>query len=173
MEQLYGNMDIIFSRNPRQLWDWLATGRAAICLACKGYSKKLEEQALPVDKINYALKEGSFMPFGNGILALINPTPHPNAAKVFINWFLSRSGQMSFQAITAAAGDPRNSARIDISKVNVPEEEIPKPGVNYFVEGLESTEERREAVKIFSNLQVRANRTYWRLVMLSKKIMRC
>ena len=149
MEQLYGNMDIIFSRDPRQLWDWLATGRAAICLACKGYSKKLEEQALPVDKINYALKEGSFMPFGNGILALINPTPHPNAAKVFINWFLSRSGQMSFQAITAAAGDPRNSARIDISKVNVPEEEIPKPGVNYFVEGLESTEERREAVKIF------------------------
>lgn len=152
IEQLYGRMDIVLSRDPRQLWDWVATGKAAICLACKGWSTKLEEQALPIDKISYSLKEGAFMPYGNGIVALIQPTPHPNAAKVFINWLLSRRGQSTFQEITAREGDPRNSARIDIPKDTVPAEEIPKSGVRYLAEGLESAEERKESVNILKQV---------------------
>ena len=30
-------------------------------------------------------------------MSLIKGGPHPNAAKVFINWFLSRKGQMALQ----------------------------------------------------------------------------
>jgi ABC-type Fe3+ transport system substrate-binding protein len=156
IEHLYGKMELVLSRDPRQLWDWLATGKAAICIACKGWSTKLEEQALPIDKISYSLKEGAFMPYGNGIVSLIQPTPHPSAAKVFINWLLSRRGQTVFQEISAREGDPRNSARIDIPKDTVPEEEIPKPGASYLAEGRDSTEERKEAIKIFR--QVMPNR---------------
>jgi ABC-type Fe3+ transport system substrate-binding protein len=148
IEQLYGKMDIVLSRDPRQLWDWMATGKAAICLACKGWSTKLEEQALPIDKISHSLKEGAFMPYGNGIVAFIDPAPHPSAAKVFINWLLSRRGQTLFQEISAREGDPRNSARIDIPKDTVPKEDIPVPGVTYLAEGLDSAQERKEAVKI-------------------------
>jgi ABC-type Fe3+ transport system substrate-binding protein len=149
IDQLYGKMDIVLSRDSRQLWDWLATGKAAICIACKRWSTKLEEQALPVERITRALKEGAFMPYGNGIIALIQPAPHPNAASVFVNWFLSRKGQASFQQITAKDGESKNSARVDIPKNTVPEEDRPKAGVNYLSEGVESTSERKEAVKIF------------------------
>ncbi len=46
--------------------------------------------------------------------ALINKAPHPNAAKVFVNWFLSSEGQKVFVQVTdlisaradVEAGDP-------------------------------------------------------------------
>lgn len=46
----------------------------------------------------------------------MNRSPHPNAAKLFINWFLSRRGQIVYQE---SHGD-RDSLRIDIPKDKVP-----------------------------------------------------
>lgn len=152
IEQLHGEMGLVISRDPRQLWDWVAAGKAVICVACRAWSQQMKERGLPLDRITRSLKEGAFMPFGNGIVALINPAPHPNAAKVFINWLLSRNGQVAFQEITARNGDPKNSARIDIPKETVPPEDIPRLGVKYFVEGVASTQERTEAVKIFKEV---------------------
>jgi ABC-type Fe3+ transport system substrate-binding protein len=40
---------------------------------------------------------------------LINRAPHPNAAKVFLNWLLSREGQTTWVQVTA-----QNSRRIDV-----------------------------------------------------------
>ena len=48
-----------------------------------------------------------------------NQAPHPNAAKVFINWFLSRRGQIALQKL-GDVDDPPNSRRIDIPKDDVP-----------------------------------------------------
>ena len=42
-------------------------------------------------------KEGVNLSSAFGSLALMNRAPHPNAAKVFINWLLSRDGQALFQ----------------------------------------------------------------------------
>jgi ABC-type Fe3+ transport system substrate-binding protein len=47
-------------------------------------------------------------------LGIPSRAPHPNAAKVFINWFLSREGQMALQKF--GRPDAHNSRRIDISK---------------------------------------------------------
>ena len=44
-------------------------------------------------------KEGSSFSSGGGSLSLLNQAPHPNAAKVFINWFLSRKGQIGLAEI--------------------------------------------------------------------------
>ena len=149
IEALFGGMNITISRDPRQTWDWLATGKAAICIACRGWSKKLQDQGLPVSRITHPLREGEFVAFGNGIVSLINPAPHPNAAKVFLNWWLSRKGQMAFQEITAKSGEGKNSLRLDIPKDVIPSEEIPQEGIKYFMEGKSSAEDREEAVKIF------------------------
>jgi len=51
---------------------------------------------------------------------VVNRAPHPNAAKVFINWFLSREGQLIAQSIAAKQGDSIDSLRIDISKDMIP-----------------------------------------------------
>ena len=57
---------------------------------------------------------------GNSGLALISKAAHPNAAKVFINWFLSRRGQMVWQEVmNTKVGEPSNSMRIDIPKDKV------------------------------------------------------
>jgi hypothetical protein len=55
-----------------------------------------------------------------GTVALPNQAPHPNAAKVFINWLLSRNGQIALQRRTMNAESPADSLRIDIPKADVP-----------------------------------------------------
>jgi len=54
---------------------------------------------------------------GGGSMSVIKGGPNPNAAKVFINWFLSRRGQLALQKYNDLYGeDAPNSRRIDIPK---------------------------------------------------------
>jgi ABC-type Fe3+ transport system substrate-binding protein len=98
------------------------------------------------------MREGEFVAFGNGIVSLINPAPHPNAAKIFLNWWLSRKGQTAFQEITSRSGEAKNSLRVDIPKTMIPQEEVPQDGFKYFMENKTSAEEREEAVKILKSV---------------------
>jgi len=67
------------------------------------------------------MKEGAALVSFHGSLALVNRAPHPNAARVFINWYLSREGQIALQKALANLGDdPSDSLRIDIPKDSVP-----------------------------------------------------
>jgi ABC-type uncharacterized transport system YnjBCD substrate-binding protein len=76
-------------------------------------------------------KDGVGMEAGGTMISLMNRAPHPNAAKVLINWFLSREGQ-----IAAQKGDPNdqgpNSLREDIPKDELPAWSLRQKGVRYF-----------------------------------------
>ena len=62
----------------------------------------------------------------------MNGAPHPNAARVFINWLLSREGQITAQRALAAYGsDALDSLRIDIPKDDVPPNNRRVEGVQY------------------------------------------
>jgi hypothetical protein len=52
--------------------------------------------------------------------------PHPNAATVYINWFLSKAGQQAM-----IDNLERASRRLDVDYSKMPEYTVPKPGVNY------------------------------------------
>ena len=53
----------------------------------------------------------------------MSPFLFPNAARVFINWFLSRKGQTALQKSNDLYGElPPNSRRIDIPKDMLPAE---------------------------------------------------
>jgi ABC-type Fe3+ transport system substrate-binding protein len=68
-------------------------------------------------------KEGESLSTGGGSFSLIKGAPHPNAAKVFINWFLSRKGQIALQRHKDLYGElPPNSRRVDIPKDDLPPE---------------------------------------------------
>ncbi|MSQ27071.1 MAG: ABC transporter substrate-binding protein [Dehalococcoidia bacterium] len=54
-----------------------------------------------------------------------NKAPHPNAAKLFINWFLSKEGQIAF-----CKELPMNSARTDVPPFN--KDGIATPGAKYY-----------------------------------------
>jgi ABC-type Fe3+ transport system substrate-binding protein len=66
-------------------------------------------------------------------MSLIKGGPNPNAAKVFVNWFLSRRGQIALQKYNDLYGeDPPNSRRTDIPKDMLPASNRILPGKKYF-----------------------------------------
>jgi iron(III) transport system substrate-binding protein len=113
IRRLFGEMDVTLSRDFRQMTDWLAMGKFALCLGCTKIVQAAKSQGLPVDELTVDWKEGASLSTGGGSLSLLNRAPHPNAAKVFINWFLSREGQIALQKY-GDVSDPQNSRRMDI-----------------------------------------------------------
>ncbi len=84
------------------------------------------------------LKEGTNVNPSNGDIALFNRAPHPNAAKVYINWLLSKEGQTAF---VRAGGYV--SARLDVPTDHVPAWRVPQPGAikTYTKEAIKMKEE--------------------------------
>jgi ABC-type Fe3+ transport system substrate-binding protein len=84
-----------------------------------------------LDRVDW--KEGTPVSPGGGSISLIRGAPHPNAAKVFINWFLSRKGQIALQSYEDLYGEvPPNSRRVDIPKDMLPPGSRLVEGRRYF-----------------------------------------
>src|SRR5262249_3477029 len=106
------------SRNHR-----LAAGKFAMWHGCRQI-EKASGQGLPVEDFETGdWKEGQPLSTGGGSISLIKGAPHPNAARVFINWFLSRKGQTAMQKSNDLYGEvPPNSRGIDSPKEMLPAE---------------------------------------------------
>ena len=116
-------------RDERQQTDWLASGKFPIAITAKAEDvDEAKRQGLPVDLLDaHALKEGAGLEAGGTMVSLMNRAPHPNAAKVLINWFLSRAGQMVIQKREPI----QNSLRDDIPKEDLPPWLRRQRGVKY------------------------------------------
>lgn len=132
LRRLYSEMDITLFRDARQGVDWLVTGKFAICIFCSKVEIGLaKRQGLSVESFG-AMKEGQSITASSGSVGLVNRAPHANAARVFVNWLLSREGQLTAQQEYAKAMvGASNSLRIDISKEMVPPDERLEEGVEY------------------------------------------
>ncbi|HLB28610.1 MAG TPA: extracellular solute-binding protein [Dehalococcoidia bacterium] len=93
--------DITISRDYRQAAEWLAQGRFPILLGGDRLAvTPLAKEGLPVIQIDpRQIKEGGPVYAGWGSVALFNKAPHPNAAKVYLNWLLSKEGQTEFSRV--------------------------------------------------------------------------
>jgi iron(III) transport system substrate-binding protein len=69
------------------------------------------------------LREGSDVSSSNGAIALYKNAPHPNAARIYINWLLSQEGQAQFVRRLGYV-----SARKDVPTDHVPPWRVPQPG---------------------------------------------
>jgi iron(III) transport system substrate-binding protein len=154
IRRLYGEMDVTMVGDLRQAVDWLANGKVALCLPCQDSTVvKAKNQGLPVTTFQpYHFKEGINISSAFGQLALINRAPHPNAAKVFINWYLSRAGQAAFQKSMSIAGDAKNSRRIDVPKDHIPAEEQRRDGLAYFDTDAPGSKDLRPLGKLLSQV---------------------
>ena len=108
LKRLYGEMDVTISRNLAQISDWIGAGKFAVAIGgidCNDLAVK----GLPVAPVHF---EGiAAVGAGTDAASWLASSRNSNAAKVFLNWILSREGQMQFQKQTHA-----NSLRIDIQK---------------------------------------------------------
>jgi ABC-type Fe3+ transport system substrate-binding protein len=83
----------LLSRDQRVLAEILAKGKIALAIGLTYYSyAPFVKAGLPVASLPTP-KEGVYVSGGSGHLVVLKNAPHPNATKVFVNWFLSREGQ--------------------------------------------------------------------------------
>ena len=133
IHRLFSEMDLTLTRDFRQGIDWLGQGKFPLAIFFSGSDvKAAARQGLPVDVIdNSPFKEGVPLGVGFGTLSLLKNAPHPNAAKVFINWYLSRKAQTALQKDMTKVADAPDSLRIDIPKDDVAPNNRRFEGVNY------------------------------------------
>jgi iron(III) transport system substrate-binding protein len=122
IRRLHAETDMVIVRSNEQLLDWLSAGRYAFGIGARQVDTAMM-QGLPLNQfLPGSLKEGSSVTAYNGTLSLFNRAPHPNAAKVAINWLLSREGQTTWLDSNHKTGGLNDSLREDISKEKVNEQ---------------------------------------------------
>ena len=135
IKRLFGDMDITYSRDERQMVDWLAAGKFPVAFFVSDI-EDAAKQGLPVKFFEPGqFKEGAFVGPSQGGVNIFKNAPHPNAAKVAINWLLSREGQDAYQKVYAQLHDVRQSMREDISMDVIPPNYRRQKGVKYIYAG--------------------------------------
>jgi len=126
------NAGITFSDDRRILENWLVAGRFPLQPVVTGSEDltRLAKKGLPIKQVFLPKQVGLLRAGGSGccISAFAN-APHPNAAKLFINWFLSKEGQTLTH--TLIPNIVRSSLRNDVPMGEVVPDQQRKPGVDY------------------------------------------
>jgi ABC-type Fe3+ transport system substrate-binding protein len=68
-----------------------------------------------------------------GSIVLPSQPPHPNAARAFVNWLLSREGQTALQRVANTPNNSEESLRTDIPKDMVRSEVRRVDGIKYIL----------------------------------------
>lgn len=113
-------------RDQRLQVEWLAKEKYHILLFPRPAPMMEFKRAGAPVSYGKPFKEGTYLSAGSA-LALISKAPHPNAAKVFVNWFLSREGQL------AMSPEGMQSSRVDTPTDNLDPTMIRQTGVKYFL----------------------------------------
>jgi iron(III) transport system substrate-binding protein len=138
LKRLYSQQKIVYIANPRQEAEWLVSGKYPIGIgAAPDEIARFQQQGLGKEVVSFeAPMPHPTLDFGYGSAALMANAPHPNAAKVYINWLLSKAGQTEWGKIGG------NSRRVDIPYA-VPRL-APEPGVAYIAEQTEENLANRQ-----------------------------
>lgn len=117
LRALLGPQQPVVTNDRRQLAEWLIRGQypAAITLDWNALSL-FQAQGVNFDYVKPLADDdpvAAGVSSSSGAVALINRAPHPNAAKVLVNWMLSQEGQSAYAKLTG-----HNSRRLDIPAVN-------------------------------------------------------
>ena len=131
LRRLFTEQVVMVSRDYRKAIDWVAQKRFSILLFGNGDDiLQAKAQSLPINVFDTSgWKEGGALEPGAFTLAWLDRSPHPSASKVFINWLLSREGQMAVQR----DGGVNDSLRVDIPKTDLRPMARRKEGAKYMV----------------------------------------
>jgi iron(III) transport system substrate-binding protein len=136
----------VLSLDDRQILDWVAKGQYPIAIGPSNVlTNAFIEQGLPVKMMDSAnLAEGAYITAGNGTLAIVRNPPHPNALKVFLDWWLSKEAQTEWTNKIGFA-----SLRTDVPTDKVDPLNIPKANVTYQNNHTEKYVKMREEIVLY------------------------
>ncbi len=123
LRQLWLDQDVRIPQAHERAEELIRGGHFALCICNRAQQAMIAREKLPYELIDpHQIAEGIDITSSFANCALVNGAPHPNAARVFLNWLLSaEAGQL----ISEATQLP--STRADVSKENIPARTIPEP----------------------------------------------
>ena len=134
-------LNVAFIQDYRQIADGVARGKYTMAIFVGSAGRDIDSlgrKGLPVANfsrvVEKPLKERPILGASGASnnLTVVNRRPHPNAAKLFVNWFLSKEGQTVMH--TKSEGIPDQTLRVDVTeKGKLSEDEMRKPGVEYLM----------------------------------------
>jgi ABC-type Fe3+ transport system substrate-binding protein len=129
LRKFYVGQQPKFSRNERQITDWLLRGTYPIVIGGDfAEVEKMRNEGLPVESIYKLPDLQPMISGGNGNIVLFDKAPHPKAAKLLINWLASKEGLEVY-----ARASKRATTRLDIDEKRfLPVKSIPQKGEEYF-----------------------------------------
>ena len=91
-------MDVTIVKDARQGAEWVALGRFSIGMfGLSTQADLLAKQGFPIKGyMPHIMAEGEALVGSASNLMVMDKAPHPNAAKLFVNWALSQEGQSLF-----------------------------------------------------------------------------
>jgi iron(III) transport system substrate-binding protein len=137
LKDLFQNHGVSFARDYRQMTDWLFSCSKPVAWGIdNAVIDQMQAAGLgrEVEKINGAAFSGTINPGGprgNHSIGWYNNAPHPNAAKIFVNWYLSRDFQDYYaramhdnsRRSDVGPGDPTYAMKPDVQYLNWIDEE--------------------------------------------------
>lgn len=118
----------VIDRDQRRQIEWIAQGKYAFLLApSEGVMSQLLQRGLKFEILEEFRDIGTYIGASFGTAMLINKAPHPQAAKVFINWILTRDGQYAWSKVMNHV-----SRRLDVPTDHLEAYSVPRPGGKYW-----------------------------------------
>lgn len=114
------------SRDRRLVVEWLARGKYDIALNARPeVTKPFIDMGTPIKFLTP--KEGTYVTAGGSVASLSKNAAHPNAAKVLLNWLLSKEA-----AILWSKNSGTQSARMDVPTDFLFSDHLRQAGIEYF-----------------------------------------
>jgi iron(III) transport system substrate-binding protein len=121
VKRLWKDQEVVIQRDFRTATEAMVRGRYAIGIGAvdEFIYKEFAQQGLGKNLKPVDLDDFDTISYSD-VLMYVNKAPHPNAAKLFINWIMTKEGQTLWTKWTET-----NSRRADVAPVNPDVEPIP------------------------------------------------
>jgi ABC-type Fe3+ transport system substrate-binding protein len=118
----------VVDRDRRRMLEWIARGRYPILFNPDPTTlEQLAQEGITIPVLPGFKDYGTYVTPGFGSVGLVKDAPHPNAAKVYLNWLLSKDGQTAYSTALR-----NGSRRLDVPRDHIPPELQVQPDVKYW-----------------------------------------
>lgn len=118
--------NVLLHRDHRIMAEWVGRGKYLVEISPTTVEPRvLMREGMPLAYIEH-MREGTVITASSGSMMFVDKAPHPKAARVFLNWFLSKEGQY---IVSKESQLP--SRRIDIPRDHLDPKAVPKAGRAY------------------------------------------
>lgn len=129
IQKFFAQQEVIISRDDRQMLDFVAQGKYHLAIGPSDVlTNELIGRGLPLKHAHsLSLKEGTYITAGNGSFVVPRDVPHPNAARLYLDYLMSKEGQLEWSKAAGFASLRRDVPRDHVLELLIPREDVDYP----------------------------------------------